>query len=486
MKQEIGTHITEPALASASTVAPTMNGPTQSFHIQYKLSIGSVDDPMEKEADQMADSIMRMPAPQFVQRKCAHCEEEAKLQQKPQSSFIQTKRDVQTIASEAITSTIASTKGAGAPLPKTTKSFMESRFGNDFSDVKIHTSDYAVQMNKELGAQAFTVGNDIYFNAEKYTPESDSGKQLLAHELTHTLQQGGLSRKIQKQDLPDPTGTFTMRLNERGSIEFIVGTPSLPAVGSLGAGFRCENGRCQPIFGQNPFLDATRDSYTLQEARELLGRIGGATTASGTGSGPAGLWPRPPLGGGGLGSIQLPCPSGRPRNAIGLCDFMLPNIPNIPIIPTFPSPTFTSPFRRPSFSLGRLQSNTIDHFAQNNATLPANSDATLTPLATAINQLTGNPIVHIDGHTSSEGRPDTNLTLSENRANSVKNQLISLGVTDATRLRTFPKGESEPIITPERNEEDRARNRRVEVWYFDNSTTMSGLLKMPSSPFTSP
>ena len=75
-------------------------------------------------------------------------------------------------------------------MPGSTKSFMESRFGTDFSDVRIHTGDYATQMSGELNAQAFTVGSDIYFNRGKYSPESDHGRHLLAHELTHTIQQG--------------------------------------------------------------------------------------------------------------------------------------------------------------------------------------------------------------------------------------------------------------------------------------------------------
>ena len=72
-----------------------------------------------------------------------------------------------------------------------TKNFMENRFGADFSGVRIHTADYAVQMSRDLNAQAFTVGNDIYFNSGKYSPDSAGGKHLLAHELTHTIQQNG-------------------------------------------------------------------------------------------------------------------------------------------------------------------------------------------------------------------------------------------------------------------------------------------------------
>ncbi|MBL0341286.1 MAG: DUF4157 domain-containing protein [Bacteroidetes bacterium] len=70
-----------------------------------------------------------------------------------------------------------------------TRSFMENRFGADFGNVKIHTDSQSSHLNRELNAKAFTVGNDIYFNSGKYSPQSESGKHLLAHELTHVVQQ---------------------------------------------------------------------------------------------------------------------------------------------------------------------------------------------------------------------------------------------------------------------------------------------------------
>ena len=88
---------------------------------------------------------------------------------------------------------LQSNKGGGQPLSENTRDFMESRFGNDFSGVRVHTNAAAVQMNRDLKAQAFTHGKDIYFNASKYNPESTGGKRLLAHELTHTIQQTGPS-----------------------------------------------------------------------------------------------------------------------------------------------------------------------------------------------------------------------------------------------------------------------------------------------------
>ena len=84
-----------------------------------------------------------------------------------------------------------SSKGSGAGLSGNTKKEMESGFGTDFSSVKVHTDSDAVKMNKQLGSQAFANGNHVYFNEGKFNPNSQSGKHLLAHELTHTVQQGG-------------------------------------------------------------------------------------------------------------------------------------------------------------------------------------------------------------------------------------------------------------------------------------------------------
>jgi len=196
--------------------------------IQCKLSVSAVDDPLEDEADAMADKVMRMPEQNFVQRKCAHCEEEERAQRKPIESFIQKKCAAceeeekaqrkplasfiqkkqssfnnNVVASDNVSNQIQSTKGSGNPMPDATKNFMESRFGANFSNVKIHTGNYAVQLSGDLNAQAFTVGNSIYFNEGKYQPESFEGKKLLAHELTHTIQQGnGVHRQIQRLGPP--------------------------------------------------------------------------------------------------------------------------------------------------------------------------------------------------------------------------------------------------------------------------------------------
>ncbi len=88
-------------------------------------------------------------------------------------------------------------KGSGSSLPDNIRSFMEQSIGADFSSVKIHDDNAAAHMSRELNAQAFTHGRDIYFNTGKYSPSSSEGQHLLAHELTHVVQQGnGLQRQL--------------------------------------------------------------------------------------------------------------------------------------------------------------------------------------------------------------------------------------------------------------------------------------------------
>src|SRR5437667_6010882 len=79
--------------------------------------------------------------------------------------------------------------GGGTPLDGETRGFMESRLGADFSDVRVHTDARASESAQSVQAQAYAVGTDVVFQSGKYAPESDSGKRMLAHELTHVVQQ---------------------------------------------------------------------------------------------------------------------------------------------------------------------------------------------------------------------------------------------------------------------------------------------------------
>ena len=178
-----------------------------SVFVQTKLDVGSTDDPLEKEADSMAETVMRSPDYSFIQRKCQECEKEEKLQKKAitaeASSALPAKGDPST--SKVTSRAIESSLGKGTTLDQQTNSFMCGRFRNDFSGVQIHTDSEAIQMNRDLKAKAFTTGSDIYFNQGQYQPHSDDGKRLLAHELSHVVQQReGKKDNIQRQMVSEP------------------------------------------------------------------------------------------------------------------------------------------------------------------------------------------------------------------------------------------------------------------------------------------
>lgn len=123
--------------------------------------------------------------------------EEEEVQQKEEEE-VQAKSTNNSNKSPSIESKLRNGSG-GTKMDNQTKNEMESGFGADFSQVNIHNDNEAAQMSQDIGAQAFTHGNDVYFNQGKYNPNSKEGKHLLAHELTHTVQQKGMIQKnIQK------------------------------------------------------------------------------------------------------------------------------------------------------------------------------------------------------------------------------------------------------------------------------------------------
>jgi hypothetical protein len=149
----------------------------------------------------MADVVMRMPeapsAPSVtnvfpaatVQRRCAGCEEEeksSKIQRMESSSSAPQTHD-------SVSARINALKSGGSPLPSATQAFFESRFGADFSNVRVHTGSEAEGTASAINARAYTSGRHIVFGAGQYAPNSRTGQHLLAHELTHVVQQGAAS-----------------------------------------------------------------------------------------------------------------------------------------------------------------------------------------------------------------------------------------------------------------------------------------------------
>jgi hypothetical protein len=157
-----------------------------------KTAIGSVDDPVEHEADRIADQVMRMSAPGTktavvpgqVRRIADPKEGEPQLHAaQPRTPEISAGNSPP-IADEMLSS-------PGQPLDASTRAFFEPRFGYDLSSVRLHTDDHAATVARSINALAYTAGSTIGFAAGQYQPSTHRGQRLLAHELAHVMQQSG-------------------------------------------------------------------------------------------------------------------------------------------------------------------------------------------------------------------------------------------------------------------------------------------------------
>lgn len=183
---------------------------TTSTGVQPSLKVGTPNDCYEKEADQMATQVMRMPDAHFSARdslssansNTIHRKEEeepaeiqGKITQKA-AGLQRTQEGLQTTPS--FTTRLQSSLSGGKTIPSPVLLGMQSAFNADFSSIQIHTGTTAASLNNEIGAKAFTFRRHIFFNDGNFQPDLASGRALLAHELTHTLQQqAGLMRKEQ-------------------------------------------------------------------------------------------------------------------------------------------------------------------------------------------------------------------------------------------------------------------------------------------------
>lgn len=179
--------------------------------VQAKLKVGQPGDKLEVEADRMADNVMRMPEPvrepvqQGVVSSISRKEEEKlqrtaqpdeKLQRKEEDKIQKKEEEVRRkgngvpAVTAGIQSGITNKMTGGQPIDTNTRGFMESRMNADFSNVRIHNDAESGSLSNQLSARAFTYQNHIFFSQDQYQPGTSEGKHLLAHELTHTLQQG--------------------------------------------------------------------------------------------------------------------------------------------------------------------------------------------------------------------------------------------------------------------------------------------------------
>lgn len=173
--------------------------------VQPKLIVNPADDQYEKEADRVADAVTKASTSNVQQHEKGPEEEEliatkreSAIQRQPEEEEEEEEEPIQTKAvsshatdiSEGLEADINTARGSGQPLPDSVRSSVEPQLGHDFSQVHIHTDAKADKLSQQLGARAFTSKNDVFFRDGAYQPGSDSGRQLIAHELTHVVQQG--------------------------------------------------------------------------------------------------------------------------------------------------------------------------------------------------------------------------------------------------------------------------------------------------------
>jgi Domain of unknown function (DUF4157) len=164
----------------------------ESLVVQGKLEVGSAHDPLERDADAAADQIMRqlrtygdaiVPASAGVSatriRRLAGAGSAA-------DGFV---------APASVEAAISSERGGGSPIEPRVRARFERAMGTDLSEVRVHTNSTADALNRQVSAKAFTTGNDVFFSRGTYDPSSESGQRLLAHELTHTMQQSGMAQR---------------------------------------------------------------------------------------------------------------------------------------------------------------------------------------------------------------------------------------------------------------------------------------------------
>jgi Domain of unknown function (DUF4157) len=180
--------------------------PLTSLPVQAKLRVGAVNDPLEREADDVADRVMRLPGPAspLLQRCPGGCPGDDEV---PPAEVVQ--RMPEEDLEPVVDARIQARRGLGRPLSPAERAFFEPRLGHDFGQVRVHTDRQAAELARSVRARAFTLGRDVFLGPGEAAPDQPAGRRLLAHELTHVVQQrhGGMRIQRAAELIPDlPSG----------------------------------------------------------------------------------------------------------------------------------------------------------------------------------------------------------------------------------------------------------------------------------------
>lgn len=192
-------------LKQATGVAARKPGPHRGglgvpVFLQAKVAVGHPSDPAELEADRVAEQVMRMPS-LMVQRQCAACAAGGPTCPAcdEERSITVSRKAESAAGGEAPASVHSVLRSPGQPLAASTRAFFEPRFGQNLSHVRVHTDGAAQQSASDVNALAYTVGSHVVFDAGRYAPGTSDGQRLLAHELTHVVQQSAAPLQLRRK-----------------------------------------------------------------------------------------------------------------------------------------------------------------------------------------------------------------------------------------------------------------------------------------------
>ena len=413
----------------------------------------------------------------------------------------------------------------GQPLDLSTREFFEPRFGHDFSQVQVHNDERANASVRAVDAYAYTTGQDIVFGAGAYRPHDPVGRSLLAHELVHTLQQKNYTGTTSNTSLEvgaanSPLESEADRVTEQvmsmspqamGSDQ-VHTLPTAPTISRSRPVLQRQARSRRPLIpipvfdeldpmiivpdipGVPSFLRGRSVKLsTLRSALDVL--RGNLPSLGGPGedfctrllpdyeTAPSGdvkglccphfvrdrerccRWQD-------IGLMSSRCCNTNEVVINGRCVRPQPAPTQPPPVPTVPTPRSSLPtlprleLHTTPISIGTITSDTIDHFVLNHSELPTNPAVTdtLDRLARQL-KIYSTAEVHVEGYTDSSASEEYNQRLSEQRAQAVRDALIRRGI-DRRRIITQGFGETRLLFPSETNAEQKASNRRVEIWFY--------------------
>jgi Domain of unknown function (DUF4157) len=196
------------ATPSPGFFSPVMRKASGQPLVQTRLSVSKPADPLEKEADRTADKVMRMaePVPRAAAAPRAPVPPQAQRAASAEQPIQRFGEGTPTVAADAQSEIQRATTG-GQALPPQVRGFMEPRLGADLGDVRVHADESAASLSNHLSARAFTYRNHVFFARDQYQPGTTEGRHLLAHELTHTIQQGATVQRATEATRVTTTGS---------------------------------------------------------------------------------------------------------------------------------------------------------------------------------------------------------------------------------------------------------------------------------------